>query len=291
MSKIAIVTDSNAGITQVQADELGITVIPMPFFADGKTYFEDISLTQEQFYEMLEQDVSVSTSQPSIGEVTALWDSLLREYDEIVEIPMSAGLSMSCETATLFAAEEPYKGKVHVVNNLRISVTQRQSVLDAIELAKKGKSGSEIKKILEADALNASIYIMVDTLKYLKKGGRVTPAGAALGALLGIKPVLQIQGAKLDAYKKTRGVKAAKRVMLDAAKHDIAERFGGDNSKIYVNVAYTKNTEEANRFLEEVKAEIPRAKGYYIDALSLSVSCHIGPGSLAITVSRALETE
>lgn len=290
MSKIAIVTDSNSGITQEQGKALGVTVIPMPFLADDKTYFEDISLTQKEFYEMLARDVSVSTSQPSIGEVTALWDRLLETYDEVVEIPMSAGLSMSCETATIFASEKPYEGRVHIVNNLRISVTQRQAVLDALKLVKAGKSGAEIKKILEEDAMNSSIYILVDTLKYLKKGGRVTPAGAALGSLLGIKPVLQIQGAKLDAYKKTRGLKAAKTVMLQAAKEDIEKRFGGVKN-MHIMIAHTNAEEEAMKFLEDVKREFPDAIDYYVDSLSLSVSCHIGPGSLAIAMCKDLEID
>ncbi len=290
MSKIAIVTDSNSGITQEQAKKLGITVIPMPFLIGDTTYFEDISLTQKAFYEILAQDVAVSTSQPSIGEVTALWDKLLETYDEVVEIPMSAGLSMSCETATIFASEKPYEGRVHIVNNLRISVTQRQAVLDALKLVEAGKSGAEIKKILEEDAMSASIYILVDTLKYLKKGGRVTPAGAALGSLLGIKPVLQIQGAKLDAFKKTRGLKAAKSVMLQAAKEDIEKRFGGAKN-MHIMVAHTNAEEEAMKFLEDVKREFPDAIDYYVDSLSLSVSCHIGPGSLAIAMCKNLEID
>ena len=290
MNKIAIVTDSNSGITQSQAKELGIHVISMPFFANGQTYFEDISLTQEQFYELLAKDVDVSTSQPAIGEVVELWDELLKTYDEIVQIPMSSGLSMSCDTATIFASEKPYLGKVHVVNNTRISVTQRQSVLDAIKLVKLGKTGAEIKDILEKDALNASIYIVVDTLKYLKKGGRVTPAGAALGALLGIKPVLTIQGAKLDAFKKVRGLKAAKIAMIQAAKEDIEKRFGGI-SNMHIQVAHSNCLEEGKAFLEEIKNIFPGAKDYYCDSLSLSVSCHFGPGSLAIAMTKDLEID
>ena len=249
----------------------------MPFFIEGKTYFEEISLSQDQFYQMLVEGKNISTSQPSIGEVCALWDNLLKEYDEIVEIPMSSGLSMSCETATLFSQEKEYLGKVHVVNNMRISVTQRQSVYDALKLVKEGKSGKEIKDILENDALNSSIYI--------------TPAAATLGALLGIKPVLQIQGKKLDAFKKCRGMKAGKLMMIEAAKNDIQNRFGNDNSKLHIAVAHSHNEEEAKMFLEEIKKEIPNAKDYYVDHLSLSVSCHIGPGSLAIALCKDLENE
>jgi len=288
MSKIAVITDSNSGISQKQAKELGITVIPMPFFAKGDQYFEDISLDEKGFYEMLANNVDVSTSQPSIGEILSLWDKLLEENDAIIHIPMSAGLSMSCETALTFASEKPYEGKVFVVNNLRISVTQRQSVLDTLELIKQGKSAKEIKDILEAKALDASIYICVDTLKYLKKGGRVTPAAAAFGALLNIKPVLQIQGAKLDAFKKTRGMRAAKNIMLQAAKNDIEQRFGGVEN-VHIAIAYTHNEEEAIKFLEEVKEFLPGAIDYYMDHLSLSVSCHIGPGSLAIAMTKKID--
>lgn len=291
MSKIIIVTDSNSGISQQEAKEIGVVVIPMPFFIEGKTYFEEISLSQDQFYQMLVEGKNISTSQPSIGEVCTLWDNLLKEYDEIVEIPMSSGLSMSCETATLFSQEKEYLGKVHVVNNMRISVTQRQSVYDALKLVKEGKSGKEIKDILENDALNSSIYFTVQDLKYLKKGGRITPAAATLGALLGIKPVLQIQGKKLDAFKKCRGMRAGKLIMIEAAKNDIQNRFGNDNSKMHIAVAHSHNEEEAKMFLEEIKKEIPNAKDYYVDHLSLSVSCHIGPGSLAIALCKDLENE
>ena len=224
MGNVAIVTDSNSGISQAEGKELGIYVIPMPFLVDGKLYFEDVDMNKEQFYHFLENDADLSTSQPSPGDVMDLWDKLLKEYDEIVEIPMSSGLSMSCETATLFSQEKEYLGKVHVVNNMRISVTQRQSVYDALKLVKEGKSGKEIKDILENDALNSSIYITVQDLKYLKKGGRITPAAATLGALLGIKPVLQIQGKKLDAFKKCRGMRAGKLIMIEAAKNDIQNR-------------------------------------------------------------------
>lgn len=289
MSKIIIVTDSNSGISKEEAEKIGVVVIPMPFFIEGKTYYEEISLSQDEFYQMLVAGKNISTSQPSIGKICALWDELLKEYDEIVQIPMSSGLSMTCDTATTFSQEKEYLGKVHIVNNMRISVTQRQSVYDALKLIKEGKSGEEIKEILENDALNSSIYITVQDLKYLKKGGRITPAAAAIGSLIGIKPVLQIQGKKLDAFKKCRGMKAGKLMMISAAKNDIKNRLGDDNSKIHVAVAHSNNEEEAKIFLEEIKKEIPNAKDYYIDHLSLSVSCHIGPGSLAIALCKDLE--
>ena len=289
MSKIIIATDSNSGISKEEAEKIGVVVIPMPFFIEGKTYYEEISLSQDEFYQMLVAGKHISTSQPSIGKICALWDELLKEYDEIVQIPMSSGLSMTCDTATTFSQEKEYLGKVHIVNNMRISVTQRQSVYDALKLIKEGKSGEEIKEILENDALNSSIYITVQDLKYLKRGGRITPAAAAIGSLIGIKPVLQIQGKKLDAFKKCRGMKAGKLMMISAAKNDIKNRLGDDNSKIHVAVAHSNNEEEAKIFLEEIKKEISNAKDYYIDHLSLSVSCHIGPGSLAIALCKDLE--
>lgn len=287
MGRIAVVTDSNSGITQQQAKEYGIHVLPMPFFINDETYFEDISLTQEQFYEKLEGNADISTSMPAVGSVTDLWEELLTEYDEIVHIPMSSGLSGSCETAVMLSQE--YDGKVQVVNNQRISVTQRQSVLDAMEMAGHGKSAKEIKDYLEETKYDSSIYIMVDTLYYLKKGGRLTPAAAALGTLLKLKPVLQIQGEKLDSYAKARTVKQARTIMIDAVKNDFAKRFGdesGENMHIYV--AYTKDRETALDFKAQIEAAIPGGKVEFVDPLSLSVACHIGPGALAVACSKKL---
>lgn len=288
MSKIAIVTDSNSGITQNQAKELGIYVLPMPFMINGETYFEEITLSQEEFYNKLAQNADISTSQPSPESITQLWDTLLQENDEIVHIPMSSGLSGSCQTAAMLAQD--YDGKVHVVNNQRISVTQKQSTFDAMELAKEGKSGSEIKDILEADKFNSSIYIMIDTLYYLKKGGRITPAAAALGTLLRLKPVLQIQGEKLDAFAKARTVAQAKSIMINAIKSDIEKRFGGltPDNQICLALAHTQNTEAVKVFQKEVQAQFPNYPIVAVDPLSLSVSCHIGPGSLAVTCSKKL---
>lgn len=287
MSKIAIVTDSNSGITQAQGLELGISVIPMPFMIDGETYYEELTLSRKEFYERLAANADISTSQPSPESVLALWDTLLKEHDEVVHIPMSSGLSGSCQTALMLAQD--YEGKVHVVNNQRISVTQRQSALDALALAKAGKSGSEIKELLEADKFNSSIYIMIDTLYYLKKGGRITPAAAALGTLLKLKPVLQIQGEKLDAFAKARTVNQAKSIMMTAIKNDIEKRFGGvsQDNPMYLQIAHTENEEAAGLLKEELAAQFP---GYpiYVDHLSLSVSCHIGPGALAIACTKKL---
>ncbi len=289
MGKIAVVTDSNSGITQKQAKEYGINVLPMPFFIDGETYFEDIDLTQEQFYQKLEGKAEISTSMPAVGTVTDLWDQLLKEYEGIVHIPMSSGLSSSCETAMMLSQE--YNGKVQVVNNQRISVTQKQSVLDALKLAEEGKNAEEIKKYLEEVKYDSSIYIMVDTLYYLKKGGRITPAAAALGTLLKLKPVLQIQGEKLDAYAKARTVKQARSIMIDAIKSDFAKRFGDETgSNMHIFVAYTKDKETALDFKAQLLEAFP-GQDIDVDPLSLSVACHIGPGSLAVACSKKLFSE
>lgn len=288
MSAIAIVTDSNSGITPAQAKELGVYVLPMPFMINGETFYEEISLTGEDFYRHMENGADIITSQPSPDSVMKLWDKLLKEYDEIVHIPMSSGLSGSCQTAIMLSQD--YDGKVEVVNNQRISVTQRQSVMDAKMLADKGFRAKEIREKLEADKFNSTIYIMLDTLYYLKKGGRITPAAAALGTILRLKPVLTIQGEKLDAYAKARTITQAKSMMLNALKNDIENRFGGvhNDGKIYLQMAHTANEEAILEFKEELAAFLP---GYdiHIDPLSLSVACHIGPGSLAVACCKKME--
>lgn len=287
MKKIAIVTDSNSGITQEMGKTMGIHVIPMPFFIDGELFLEDITLTQEEFYKRLGEDSDISTSQPSPGEVMECWDELLKEYDEIVHIPMSSGLSSTCHAAQSLSQE--YEGKVCVVDNQRISVTQKQSVEDAIVLRDAGKSASEIKEILEAEKLQASIYITVDTLKYLKKGGRVTPAAAALGTVLNLKPVLQIQGEKLDAFSKARTAKQAKTIMLTALAKDLEERFHDKNAEhTYLEIAHTCNEEGAKELEEALKEQYPGAP-ITIAPLSLSIACHIGPGSFAVACSSKLK--
>lgn len=287
MNKIAIMTDSNSGITQKEAEVLRIRVLPMPFLIDGETFFEEISLTQEQFYERLAQDVDISTSQPSPEDVTKAWEELLEENESIVYIPMSSGLSGSCQTAIMLA--DDYEGKVQVVDNQRISVTQRQSVLDAIELAKEGKTAVQIKEILEANKFESSIYIMLDTLKYLKKGGRITPAAAALGSALRLKPVLQIQGEKLDAFSIARTKKQGVSKMLAEIEEDIKTRFGGlDNMEnIHMEVAHTVNEEAALELVEMIKERFG-VETVDMYPLSLSISCHIGAGSLAVACSKRL---
>ena len=289
MGNVAIVTDSNSGISQAEGKELEIYVIPMPFLVDGKLYFEDVDMNKEQFYHFLENDADLSTSQPSPGDVMDLWDKLLKEYDEIVHIPMSSGLSASCSTAMGLARD--YDGKVQVVDNQRISVTMQQSVMDAKHLVAAGKSAAQIKEILEKEALESSIYLMVDTLKYLKKGGRITPAAALLGSALNLKPILQIQGDKLDAYKKVRGVKAAKKNMLEAMKKDVEGRFSDYVTKgqLKLHVAYTTDEETARQWKEEVQSVFPDIAISRMDPLSFSVTCHTGPGVLAIAASHVLD--
>lgn len=289
MGKVIVVTDSNSGITQVQAKEYGVVVLPMPFYINGQMYYEDIDLTQEQFYQKLTEGGEIKTSMPIVGEVTELWDKLLEECDEIVHIPMSSGLSSSCETAMMLSQD--YDGKVQVVNNQRISVTMRQSVLDAKMLADAGKSAVEIKDILEENKFESSIYIMVDTLEYLKKGGRITPAAAALGTLLKLKPVLQIQGEKLDSFAKARTVKQAKSMMIEAMKTDFEKRFGSpDGKKMHLAMAYTHDLEAAKEFKKEVEEAFPNNE-IVLNPLSLSVSCHIGPGALAVACSKYIDME
>lgn len=286
MSRVVVVTDSNSGITQAEAKELGVVVMPMPFYINEEMFYEDIDLTQEQFYAKLTEGGDIKTSMPLVGDVTDKWDELLKEYDEIVYIPMSSGLSSSCETAYMLSQD--YDGKVQVVNNQRISVTMRQSVLDAKAMADSGKTAGEIKDILEDEKFNSSIYIMVDTLTYLKKGGRITPAAAALGALLKLKPVLQIQGEKLDAFAKARTVKQAKNIMIEAMKSDFQKRFDSpDGTKMNLEIAYTFDKEAAEAFKAEVQEAFPNNE-IVMNPLSLSVSCHIGPGALAIACSKKI---
>ncbi len=288
MKKIAVVTDSNSGITQEEAQKMGIYVLPMPFTIDGNEYFEGINLTQEEFYEKLKGDADIATSQPSPHSILELWKKLLAEYDEIVHIPMSSGLSGSCQTAAALAAD--YEDRVFVVNNHRISVTQRRSVETALELVEAGKDGREIREYLEQTGMDASIYITVATLKYLKKGGRLTPAVAAIGTMLRLKPVLTIQGEKLDSCAKARTMHQAKQIMMDHIREDIETRFGGvEAHKVQLDIAHTHNEEEAMKFREEVEKEFPGYQVGFVDPLSLSVSCHIGDGALALAITKMEE--
>lgn len=290
MNRTAVITDSNSGITQAAAKELGIQVLPMPFYINDELFFEDITLSQEEFYQRLDEDANITTSQPAPADVTGLWDQALKEYDEIVHIPMSSGLSSSCETAVMLSAD--YAGRVQVVNNQRISVTQRRSVLEALKMAKAGRRAGEIKELLEATRFDSDIYITVDTLKYLKKGGRLTPAAAAIGTVLNLKPILRIKGEKLDAFAKTRGWKSAKRTMLKTIEDVIQKDFEGCDgpADLYIDAAYTGSREEALDWKAELEEAFP---GYdiHMDPLSLSVTCHIGPGARAVTVTKKLHID
>mgnify|MGYP001087216624 CR=1 FL=1 len=285
MSKIAIVTDSNSGISQKEAKEMGIFVLPMPFLINGKEYLDGVDLLPEQFYEFLKEDADVATSQPSPASVMKLWEEVLKEYDEIVHIPMSSGLSGSCQTAMMLA--DDYDGKVQVVNNQRVSITQIASIADAQKLIAAGKTAAEVKEVLEKEALRSSIYVTVTTLKYLKKGGRITPAAAALGTMLRLKPVLQIHGEKLDAFAKARTVKQAKSIMIKAVKDDYASRFKECQDEMQLCIAYTGDISAAMEFHKEVEAEFG-ITDIMMDPLSLNVSCHIGPGALALACARKL---
>ncbi len=286
MKKTAVVTDSNSGITQSEAKD-NLFVLPMPFIIDNRDYYEDINLTQDQFYELLKSDVKISTSQPSFGETTDLWDKVLKDYDELLYIPMSSGLSESCASAKRYA-EEGYKGKVFVVDNQRISVTQKASVYEALELIKKGKTASEIREYLERTKFESTIYITVQTLKYLKRGGRVTPAAAAIATMLSIKPILQIHGEKLDKFAMVMNLNQARAKMIQAIKFELEQNFPTLRSqgKLRLSIAHTQNYEMAKKFEEELKAAFPDIEIQYIDPLSLSVSCHIGPGAIAVALSR-----
>ena len=280
MPRVAVMTDSNSGITQDMAKEMGINVVPMPFTIDGTTYYEDGNLTREEFFQMMADGKDIQTSQPSPGDLMSLWDKSLEKYDQIVYIPMSSGLSSSCQNARMIAND--YNGKVVVVNNQRISVTQKRSVQDAIELAKNGYDAVRIRDILVRDKFEASIYIMLDTLKYLKKGGRITPAAAAVGTLMRIKPVLQIKGERLDAFSKARTLAQGKTTMINAIHHDIDNLFGGiDAGNVYMYAVHAQVPEPFAVFKKEVADAFPK---YNVeeDRLSLSICCHIGPGALAM---------
>lgn len=288
MSNTAIMTDSNCGIMPDEGRDLGIYVLPMPLITDGQTYYEGVDITLDEFFKRQISGADITTSQPSPGDVEAMWTDLLRTYDEIVFIPMSGGLSSTCQTALILSEEEPFRGRVFVVDNRRISVTQAQSVLDAKLLAEEGKTASQIKEILEAEALDTSIYIAVDTLEYLKKGGRITAAAAAIGTVLKLKPVLTIQGDKLDSYAKARGLKSAFRTMLSAVKNDISSRFSHlrEDGVLKVGIANTlMEPEKLELFINKMKESFPDMELFYLP-LTMSIGTHTGPGALGIGVVR-----
>lgn len=285
--KTAIITDSNSGITPEAAEQMGIFILPMPVLIDEQEYFEGVNLSQEEFYRRMEAGADITTSQPSPESVIELWDSVLKDYDEIVHIPMSSGLTGSVATARMLA--EDYGGRVQVADNHRISVTQRQSVADACAMAKAGWGAGKIREFLEKTGPESSIYIMLETLTYLKKGGRITPAAAALGTLLRLKPVLTIQGEKLDAFAKARTVKQGKDMMVKAIQHDLQSRWNDPaGESLHFMMAHTMNDDAIHEFSEEVSALYP-GKEILIDPLPLSIAVHIGPGALAIAVAKKYE--
>ena len=288
LSRVAIITDTNSGMTVEEAKQCGAFLIPMPFNISGETFYEGTTISFDEFYEKQTGGESITTSQPSPAEVMKFWDDALATHDEVVYIPMSSGLSGSYQTSYLLSQEEQYEGRVFVVNNQRISVTQKRSVLDALEFARNGKSGEAIRDYLEDVKMESSIYIMLDTLTYLMKGGRITPAAAALGNLLRLKPVLQIQGEKLDAFAKARTTSQGISIMINAMKKDIMERFGGSADNVWLYIAHTRNEEGANALKEEILTMYP-GLSIEISELPLSIGCHIGPGSLAIACSRKEE--
>lgn len=285
MNKLKIVTDSNSGISQKEGEELGVFVIPMPFTINDEEFLEEISISQKEFYKFLEKDADVKTSQPSQFYLEELWNDLLQENEEIVYIPMSSGLSGTCENAKRYA--ESFGGKVTVVDNKRISISQKESVFEAIEMAKQGKTANEIKEYLESTAHKNSIYIMMGVLKYLKKGGRISAAAAALGSMLNVKPILCSRGDKFEKFALVLSATQGKRKMIAKIKSELETEFNEEynSGKMVVYVAHTQNEEEANKFKEEIKKELPLLKFRSVDPLSLSVSCHIGPGSLAIAMA------
>ena len=286
--KIAISTDGNSGFSRKEAEQLGITIIPTPVIINGEIYLEDISLTQQLFYEKLTGNAQISTSQPSPESLKEYWDKLLEENDEVIYIPISAGLAAAYDTAyQLTQSEEKYRGKVFVVDNHRVSITQKQSLIDALKMVKEGKSGKEIAEWLTETGPKSSIYIMVDTLTYLKKGGRLNPAVAFVGNLLKIKPVLQCHGEKFDQFTKARKISDAKAAMITAIKNDLETKFKAEYEagKMVLHIAHTQNFEPAMKFKAEIEEALPNIEVVAVDSLSLSVSCHIGPGALALACS------
>lgn len=286
MKKIAVVADTNSGYTQEDAKAEGVYLIPMPFYIDGKEYYEGVNLTQEEFYEFQKNDAEISTSQPSPESILNMWDGLLKTHDEVIYLPMSSGLSGTCQTATMLAQD--YEGKVFVVDNQRISVPLKHSVQDALILAEAGKSAKEIKDYLERTKFDSAVYITVDTLKYLKKGGRVTPAAAALGTLLKIKPVLQIHGEKLDSYAKARTMNQAKRIMIEALKKDVEDMFDGNANEAHFDIAHTQNYPAALDMKKQIEEAFPGCEVSIIDPLTLSIACHIGEGAVGIACTKKL---
>ncbi len=281
--KTGIVADSNCGIKAEEAEKLGIHILPMPFYVNEMLFFEGVTLSEEDFYEYLDKGADISTSQPSPGDVMEFWDALLKEYDELLVIPMSSSLSSTCETAMVLAKD--YNGKVVVTDNKTISVTQRQAIFNALKLRDEGKNARQIREALEFNRKMTNIYLMVDTLKYLKKGGRITPGAAAIGTVLNIKPVLCLETEKLDSFAKARGGKQAKKIILDAMEKDLEEKFKGEKMNLFI--AHTCEESVVEKWVEEVQMRFPDFR-IKCDSLSLSIACHVGPGCLALACAKPL---
>ncbi len=286
MKKIGVITDSHSGITQQQAEELGIRVLPMPFYFNEECYYEDVSLSREEFFEKLDSGVKIATSQPAPADVMKLWDKGLEEFEQILYIPISSGLSGSCATAITLALEKPYFGKVFVVDNGRVSTPLHRSVLDALELIEEGYSAQEIKKVLEEYRDKMVIYVGVETLEHLKRGGRVSQAAAAFGTVLNIKPVLKFDVGTLDPFKKCHGFAKARRVMIEAMQHDLETAFKewAEKGEVYLLAASSASPEVTEGWLQEIQEAFPGME-VMCDKLSLGVSCHIGQGGLGIGCS------
>lgn len=291
MPDVVIMTDSNAGMTQEEGERYGVEILPMSFIINGKIYYEGEDISQEAFFRKLEENAQVSTSQPAPGEVTERWEKLLKRHDEVVYIPMSSGLSKSCETAQILAKE--YGGRVQVVDGRRISVPQKMMVLDGLALVKEGKSAAAIKAMLEESAADCAIYIAVDTLKYLKRGGRITGAAAAVGTMLNIKPVLLVKGERLDAYEKARGAKAARRILLQAVREELEGPFRqyAEKNEVCIQMAHTCLDEALiTEWESQIREAFPNMR---LDTapLPLCTACHIGPNGLGIGITRRLRME
>ena len=286
MKKVGVATDSHSGIPQDRAEQLGIRVLPMPFYVEDACYYEGVSITREQFFEYLKEDKKVSTSQPSPEAVMELWREMLGEYEQIVYIPMSSGLSGSCYTAMALAQDEEFEDKVFVVDNGRVATPLHRSILDALEMVEEGLDAVQIKEILEANRENMSIYIAVESLDNLKKGGRISPATAALGSLLNIKPILKLGTEVLDTYKKSRGMKKAKKEMIEAMQHDLEVTFRDfyEKGEVYLMAASSADEQTTQEWVDEIKAAVPGME-VMCDYLTLGISCHTGEGALGIGCS------
>lgn len=286
MRKVGIVTDSHSSISQDEAKKLGIWVLPMPFYIDEECYYEGTTLSREEFFDKLKSKQKLTTSQPSPAEVMGIWDEALKECETIVYIPISSGLSSSCATATAFALEDDYEGKVFVVDNGRVATPLHQTILDAIDLINIGKTAKEVKEILERMRDKMSIYIVVDDLEYLKRGGRINATTATLGTILNVKPILRFDVGILDQYKKCRGVKAAKKAMLEAMKNELETKFKEyyDKGQVRLLAASSAGKEETDEWVNEIREAFGGVE-VLCDDLSMGVSCHIGPGGLGIGCS------